>query len=78
VDGRQAIGPADTVEIAGFQLRLEPTAGPAPAPEPPPPAPAPPRAPQALVCPQCAAPLHVFPDSGPLVTCIYCNTVVRL
>jgi pilus assembly protein CpaF len=36
------------------------------------------RGPQALICPQCGAPLHVFPESGPLVTCIYCNTVVRL
>jgi pSer/pThr/pTyr-binding forkhead associated (FHA) protein len=91
---KQAIGPADELTIGEFRLRLERSDGrpiaAAPVAVPPeeevppvqaPPVQAPPsakRGPQALLCPQCGAPLHVFPESGPLVTCIYCNTVVRL
>jgi predicted component of type VI protein secretion system len=90
---KKVIGPADEVTIGDFRLRLErsdgrPVAAPVAAPPPvqappmrvPPERAAPPakRGPQALICPQCGAPLHVFPESGPLVTCIYCSTVVRL
>jgi pilus assembly protein CpaF len=90
---KKVIGPADELTIGEFRLRLErsdgrpvgvPVAAPPPVQVPPvqaPPVQVPPsakRTPQALLCPQCGAPLHVFPESGPLVTCIYCNTVVRL
>ena len=90
---KKVIGPADEVTIGDFRLRVErsdgrPIAAPVLAPPPmqeppmrvPPERAAPPakRGPQALLCPQCGAPLHVFPESGPLVTCIYCSTVVRL